>query len=182
MSESYEIEAHILNLANSQSLSEIGAAFGMTPGEVAQVLSGRARAFSDRTAGPAAESDTPNPRPGSKDHLITPFYDLLGAVPDADVAKKAGVSIRTIAGYRSRLGIAGYRGAKRRGDRTSAASSVRESASGVSFGDVAWLIHAESGDEGVVIASDIHGALAAAEEAGFVVIGMKRLGAVVGKA
>jgi len=37
----------------------------------------------------------------------------LGTVPDADVAKKAGVSVRTIASFRARHGIPGYSGPRR---------------------------------------------------------------------
>jgi hypothetical protein len=35
-------------------------------------------------------------------------------VPDADVAKRAGVSVRTIASFRSRHDISGYRGPRRK--------------------------------------------------------------------
>jgi hypothetical protein len=53
-------------------------------------------------------------RPGSQDGRILSHYHLLGHVPDAEVARMSGVSIRTIASYRARHGIAGYSGPRRR--------------------------------------------------------------------
>jgi len=55
----------------------------------------------------------PEPRPGSKDHLLLPHWDLLGSVPDADVAREAGVSVRTVASFRARHDISGYSGPRR---------------------------------------------------------------------
>jgi len=43
-----------------------------------------------------------------------PFLEELGKVPDADIADKAGVSVRTVASFRSRHDIAGYSGPRRR--------------------------------------------------------------------
>lgn len=62
---------------------------------------------------PGDDRVSPRVRPGSKDGLIEPFRSLLGQVPDADVADRAGVCPRTIAAYRARNGIAGYRGPRR---------------------------------------------------------------------
>ena len=55
-------------------------------------------------------------RPGSKDSLIAAHVHLLGKVPDAEVATAAGVSVRTIASYRARNGIVGYKGPRRRAE------------------------------------------------------------------
>jgi hypothetical protein len=52
-------------------------------------------------------------RPGSKDSLIAQHAHALGSLPDAEVARRAGVSIRTIASFRARHGIPGYRGPRR---------------------------------------------------------------------
>lgn len=57
---------------------------------------------------------TARTRPGSKDALIEKYFDKLGRIPDAEVAKLTGVSVRTIASYRSRNGIDGYKGPRRR--------------------------------------------------------------------
>lgn len=47
-------------------------------------------------------------RRGSKDAKIEPFRDLLGTMPDREVAAKAGVAVRTIASYRNLHGIKGF--------------------------------------------------------------------------
>lgn len=77
----------------------------------------------------AADDDAPPPRPGSKDERIVPFHGLLGRVPDAEIARRAGVSVRTIASYRARHDIDGYRGRRRRppprGQRESRVASFR---------------------------------------------------------
>jgi hypothetical protein len=52
-------------------------------------------------------------RAGSKDVMIALHATALGQVPDAEVARRAGVSIRTIASFRARHGIPGYRGPRR---------------------------------------------------------------------
>lgn len=52
-------------------------------------------------------------RAGSKDVMIALHAAALGQVPDAEVARRAGVSIRTIASFRARHGIPGYRGPRR---------------------------------------------------------------------
>jgi hypothetical protein len=51
-------------------------------------------------------------RPGSKDHLILAIADLLGKVPDAEVARRSGVSVRTVASFRARNKIAAFGGAR----------------------------------------------------------------------
>jgi len=62
------------------------------------------------TAGPAR----PRARSGSKDARILEHFDLLGNVPDREVAEKAGVSVRTLASYRARHGIPAYSGPRRK--------------------------------------------------------------------
>jgi hypothetical protein len=54
-------------------------------------------------------------RAGSKDALIAQHAAALGQVPDAEVARRAGVSVRTIASFRARHHIPGYRGPRRGG-------------------------------------------------------------------
>jgi hypothetical protein len=57
---------------------------------------------------------SPDRRSGSKDTRIESCFHLLGQIPDADVARRADVSVRTVASYRARHGIAGYDGPRRR--------------------------------------------------------------------
>lgn len=51
---------------------------------------------------------------------IAAIHELVGTVPDDVIAEKAGVSRRTVANYRGKHGIAGYRGKRRRNKRRSA--------------------------------------------------------------
>lgn len=54
-------------------------------------------------------------RSGSKDDLFVPVLQELGTVPDSVVARKVGVSLRTVASFRARHSIGGYAGPRRRG-------------------------------------------------------------------
>lgn len=67
---------------------------------------------------PAARKALSQLREGSKDLRIAPHAALLGRAPDAEVAKAAGVSIRTVASFRARHGIPGYAGPRRRPEPT----------------------------------------------------------------
>ena len=58
-------------------------------------------------------------RRGPKEKVLDENRSLLGTLPDAEVAARTGVSVRTIAGYRKKYGIAGYTGPRRRGQRMS---------------------------------------------------------------
>jgi len=51
-------------------------------------------------------------RQGSKDHLILGFRDLIGTMPDHEVAARAGVSVRTLSAYRARNNIAAFQSAQ----------------------------------------------------------------------
>lgn len=53
-------------------------------------------------------------RHGSKDGNILKHAHLLGKIPDAEVAKLSNVSVRTIASFRARNKIPGYKGPRRR--------------------------------------------------------------------
>jgi hypothetical protein len=118
----------ILELKDSLTLKELAQRFATTPGAVSAAFkrTGTARLpapMSRHTQAlppepgdhgvDAADNDDRSPRPGSKDALISAHADQLGRVPDAEIAKRAGVSVRTIASYRARNDIAGYRGPRR---------------------------------------------------------------------
>jgi hypothetical protein len=72
----------------------------------------------DETNGPADGIDErAGARRGPKERVLDAHRELLGQIPDADVAERTGVSVRTIAGYRKKYGIAGYSGPRRRTER-----------------------------------------------------------------
>jgi hypothetical protein len=86
-------------------------------------------------------------RPGSKDSLIAQHATALGQLPDAEVARLAGVSVRTIASFRARHQIPGYRGPRRLGSGKLRSSELR-----------AWKVAWYEGDErceGVLAASSL---------------------------
>lgn len=99
----------LLGKKDTHSLRDLASEFNTTPGAISLALkmTGTARK-------PRGESLPPEPtepaRQGSKDRLIEPHLKLLGTVPDAEVARRAGVSVRTIASYRARNQISGYKG------------------------------------------------------------------------
>jgi transposase len=98
----------LVSQKDQKSLRELAAEFGTTPGAISLALK-----KTNTSRVPQGESLPPEvgePRPGSKDNRIEPFRELLGEVPDSEVAKKAGVSVRTIASFRSRNQISGYKG------------------------------------------------------------------------
>jgi transcriptional regulator with XRE-family HTH domain len=120
----------LLAAKDDLSLRELAERFGVTPGAISTALKRQGISRKPARPGPRSgrraslvEAPAPTPtasrRSESSDKLV-PFHDLLGTVPDDVVADKAGVSRRTVANYRGRHGITGYRGKRRRIKRTSA--------------------------------------------------------------
>jgi transposase len=127
--ETLEFWPELVTLKDELSLRELSERFGVTPGAISAALK---RTGTTRTAAPpgpraarkragelppeagATDGDAPpRPRPGSKDHLIHAHWDILGNVPDAEVAREAGVSVRTVASFRARHNVPGYTGPRR---------------------------------------------------------------------
>jgi hypothetical protein len=52
-------------------------------------------------------------RGGCKDDRLDALRDLLGQIPDADIARRADVSVRTVASFRAKHHIPGFRGVRR---------------------------------------------------------------------
>ena len=125
----------LIELKDELSLRELAAKFNVTPGAISAALKRTGvtrlpappgpRAARKRANGASAEirsatnlavndDDAVLSRPGSKDPLIYAHYDALGSVPDAEVARRAGVSVRTIASFRARHDIGGYKGPRRK--------------------------------------------------------------------
>lgn len=128
--EQTEAWGDILRLRETLSLRELAQRFSTTPGAISAALTrtGTVRAPSieeDEDLPPEAGApDEPDDsvdaaaalqqvRQGSKDMQIAQHLQLLGQLPDAEVARRAGVSIRTIASFRARHNIPGYRGPRR---------------------------------------------------------------------
>ncbi len=126
--ETFDWWPDLLALKDELSLRELANRFEVTPGAISAAFKRTGTARKPAPPGPralrkrrksvdslppeAGENGT-GPRPGSKDQLIENHQHLLGVVPDSDVAKKAGVSVRTVASYRSRNGVPGYTGPRR---------------------------------------------------------------------
>lgn len=119
----------LVKLKDKLSLRELAEKFSVTPGAISAAFkrTGITRKPAPpgpraRRKGPEEEALPPEPgeapadaaRPGSKDNQIEPFVHLLGNRPDSEVAEQANVSVRTIASYRSRMGIPGYTGPRKR--------------------------------------------------------------------
>ena len=133
--ETLEFWPALLDKKDELSLRQLAGEFGVTPGAISAALkrtgvnrvpappgprmNGRRRTSSVRDAIKNWESIGEGQpwsarfRPGSKDAAICAHYAKLGQVPDAEVARLAGVSIRTIASFRARHDIAGYKGPRR---------------------------------------------------------------------
>lgn len=130
--ETYEWWPELVLHKDELSLRELAERFDVTPGAISAAfkrigLSRKAAPPGPRSRRRGSEEGLPpepgeelagatDVRPGSKDAKILPFADQLGQVPDSDVAVRAGVSVRTIASYRARNGVGGYKGPRRRSD------------------------------------------------------------------
>lgn len=96
---------------DTHSLRELAEEFGVSAGAISLALKKTNTSKVPQGGSDMSDdTDTPASRPGSKDHLIEPLLDQLGQVSDAEVARKAGVSVRTVASYRARNQIGGYKG------------------------------------------------------------------------
>ncbi len=122
----------ILRLKDELPLRELASRFSTTPGAISAAfkrtgthrspfgVQARMDSLPPEPGEESAEGLTPeqaralrNIRPGSKDALIVRHIAKLGIRPDAEVAREAGVSVRTIASFRARHNIGGYKGPRR---------------------------------------------------------------------
>jgi hypothetical protein len=117
----------LLRLKDELSLREMAVQFGVTPGAISAALKREGVTRVPAPPGPrggrikdtglsqdGTDRSVARTRPGSKDADIVAHYSDLGRVPDADIAMRAGVSVRTIASFRARHDISGYRGPRRK--------------------------------------------------------------------
>ena len=112
------------------SLRELASKYEVTPGAISAALkregltrqpappgprTGRSRKGDglppEKGASPVKAERTPTGgRPGSKDDLILSNIEMVGSKPDRDIAEAIGVSVRTLASFRSRHKIPAYKG------------------------------------------------------------------------
>jgi len=138
--ETYDWWPELVALKDELSLRELAEKFSVTPGAISAALKREGITRKPAPPGPRAHrkkkprkarqaeeeplppepgevrappEGLPSPRPGSKDAQIHAHAELLGKVPDREVADLAGVSVRTIASFRSRHDIPAYSGPKR---------------------------------------------------------------------
>jgi hypothetical protein len=123
--ETFDWWPELVELKDELSLRELADKFNVTPGAISAALRRTGITRKPAPPGPRArrtqlppepggEGNPPLVRPGSKDSQLVPYLDELGQVPDAEVANRAGVSVRTVASFRSRHDIPGYSGPRRR--------------------------------------------------------------------
>ncbi len=110
-----------VRLKDTMPLTELAAHLSVTVPVLAAAF--RERGVSRRlkvVAPPVVAVPTPEEvaaeavRTGSKDGQLAALTHLLGRVPDSEIARSAGVSVRTVASYRARNNIIGYDGPRRR--------------------------------------------------------------------
>jgi len=100
----------LVSKKDTLSLRELAEEFGTTAGAISVALKMTNTSRVPQGLPQGLPPEAGDSRPGSKDQLIEPYRNELGQVPDSDIAEKAGVSVRTIASYRSRNQIPGYQG------------------------------------------------------------------------
>ena len=100
---------------DEMSLRELAAQFGVTPGAISAAFKRTGISRLHARPGPRVHrKKTVSPpgdltiRAGSKDSVIAQYANQLGVVPDSEVARLAGVSVRTVASFRARHQVAGY--------------------------------------------------------------------------
>lgn len=113
----------LVSVKDELSLRELAQRFGVSVGAIQaalrrQGLSRRASPSGPRStrdpaptpvAAPAAEPTSTLARPRSKDACLHALHDRIGVVSDAEIAREAGVSVRTVASYRARHALPAFR-------------------------------------------------------------------------
>ena len=97
---------------NRMSLVEVAAKYEVKAGSIASAMrrtgtTRQVRVQEDLGLPPEPE-ESQGSGSASKQHLMEPYRDMLGKESDSAIARKAGVSARTVAAYRMRLKIPGY--------------------------------------------------------------------------
>lgn len=108
--------AELVSHKDELSLRELSERFGATPGAIMNAF--RRNGIKRQDAPPGPRKHRKNkplpPEPGESGAAVTAQLGdharLLGTVPDIEVAKKSGLSLRTVSAYRVSQGIPGFAG------------------------------------------------------------------------
>lgn len=122
---------------------EIAEMAGVSPEAVRMYRKRRSIRLTLQKPAPKVETEK---KPGRRRSRLDPYLDLLGKLPDAEIAEKAGVTPENVRAFRGRHGIAAdYRQRREEGGAGGEGSS----------GPVAWLVRVDNGDAWVVLATDL---------------------------
>ncbi|MCA9494946.1 MAG: hypothetical protein KC621_33695 [Myxococcales bacterium] len=123
--ETFDWWPELVQVKDEYSLRELAERFKVTPGAITAAFKRTGTRRRSAPPGPRArrknrvdvaegDADAIQSRPHSKDDALLPFREQLGQVPDSEIARLAGVSVRTVASFRARNDISGYAGPPRR--------------------------------------------------------------------
>ena len=131
-------------------------------------------------AGPQKEAAVVG-TPRRRKSALDPYFDLLGTVPDSEIAVMAGVTNENVRAYRRRHGIdASWKGARPHKPLVTSAPQISPPVP-VSTGQIGYLVSLEGQEDRVVVAADFVTAARVASAASTVrVLGLRVLGPVLG--
>lgn len=119
--ETHDWWPQVLSLKDELSLRELGEKFDVTPGALSKAFMRTGVTRKPAPPGPRSRRSGDDGAGAStaKDAVLEPLMSKLGTVPDSEIAKEAGVAARTVAAFRARHGIAGFKGSgkKKKGRR-----------------------------------------------------------------
>ena len=135
--------------------SVIAEKAGLSTATVARIRRGR-----------GIDAPSPGKQKGSRSSKVLLYADLLGRVPDAEIARLAGVSRAAVRNFRVRRGI---------GSPTPPQNGLYRGKQARRRSNSVWLVQASSGDPVVVLAESVCDAVRLAEETGLSPRSIERL-------
>jgi len=157
----------LLRLKDSLSLKQLAERFGVNAGAISSALRrvDSVKSVSDDDLPPEAGADDAEARRrGSKDSLLFALSNKIGTVPDNEIARLAGVSLRTVASFRSRNKIPAYDGPRRR-----KSSKKPAAATSTKGGTSAWLVSFRNSPDCVILGDSLLRVVESIRESGEVV-------------